>query len=184
MAGGNDYLIQVKGNQPKLLARIKQITQKEEPLDTCSTTEKEKGRIVTRLTNVYANTGGFHEGWIELNRIIEQRRSGKRSGKYFEENHYFISSKKNDEAQYFAGGIRSHWGVENKVHWVKDVLMNEDGSRIKSKEIVSNLSLFRTGVISLFRINNHPSITIALEKFTNRLEKCMDLISKSHICET
>lgn len=176
MGGGNDYLIQVKGNQKRLRDRIIQITQEEQPLNTHQSEEKSRGRSVTRRTRVYTNPGGIDEDWIGLNRIINQTRSGQRGGQDFKEEHYYISSKEKDDGLYFAQGIRSHWGIENKQHWVKDVIMNEDHCRIRSKRIVSNLSLFRSGIISIFRINKEPSITQALEKFTNKIEKCMKLI--------
>lgn len=184
MDGGNDYLIQVKKNQPKLFKRIEELTNEDQPLDTCSTEDLSRGRKVNRYTEVYGNSGGFDKGWIKLERIIKQTRSGKRGKKNFEEIHYYISSKERDDASYFAEGIRSHWGIENRSHWVRDVVMNEDGCRIKSKEIVSNLSLFRSAIISLFRANGHDSITRGIEIFTNKMEMSMELISKKHIYDS
>lgn len=184
MDGGNDYLIQVKKNQPKLYERIEELTNEDQPLDTCSTEDLSRGRKVIRYTEVYENSGGFDEGWIKLERIIKQTRSGKRGKKKFEEIHYFIASKQRDDASYFAEGIRSHWGIENRSHWVRDVVMNEDGCRVKSKEIVSNLSLFRSLIISLFRVNGHDSITRGIELFTNRLDQSMNLISNQHIYDS
>ena len=181
MGGGNDYVIQVKGNQPKLLKRIIEITQEDEPLDAHKTQERSRGRHTTRYTQVFANSGGFDKGWQNLNRIIKVTRSGTRKRKEFKEEHYYISSKTEDHASYFAQGIRSHWGIENKLHWIKDAIMNEDKCRIKSKTIVGNLSLIRSGVISLFRVHNYASITQAIELFNNRLDECISLMNGKHI---
>ena len=179
VGGGNEYVIQVKANQPKLLEGIHQICDIEIPVDTNETIEKNRGRTVKRETKLYVVTKGMDQKWVGLKRIIKMTRSGTRKGKEFKEVHFYISSKNENDASYFAKGIRSHWGIENRLHWVKDKIMNEDNSRIKSPSIASNLSLIRAGVITAFRLNNLPSITQAIEKYTNKIEECLCLIGKN-----
>ncbi len=99
-------------------------------------------------------------------------RWGKRSEKSFKEVHYFISSRKQLSAQNYAKRIREHWWIENKLHWVKDVILYEDNSLVKGKDLSENLSLLRMIVMNLFRINNLQSVKYAIEKFSNKLDKC------------
>ncbi|MDZ8066276.1 MAG: ISAs1 family transposase [Nostoc sp. DedQUE08] len=46
-------------------------------------------------------------------------------------------------AKEFAHGIRGHWGIENRLHWVKDVVLNEDNSTIRMGKAPANLSIMR-----------------------------------------
>lgn len=45
----------------------------------------------------------------------------------------YISSNKSTCANFFHNGVRKHWSIENKLHWVKDVIHNEDNNRIKTQ---------------------------------------------------
>ena len=59
-----------------------------------------------------------------------------------EETRYFISSLPND-ATLFAGAARSHWGVENSLHWCLDIAFREDESRVRKDHAATNLSIIR-----------------------------------------
>jgi predicted transposase YbfD/YdcC len=65
------------------------------------------------------------------------------SGKVSTERRYFISSHDGTSAQLIGDGVRSHWGVENGLHWCLDVAMNEDGSRIRMDNGAENFSRLR-----------------------------------------
>ncbi len=71
---------------------------------------------------------------------------------------YYISSVVN-EAQTFAEIIKGHWGIENQYHWVKDVIFNEDKSRIRNFQAATNFSTLKSLVINLFRSWGFVSIT-------------------------
>jgi len=107
--------------------------------------------------------------------------SGKRGTKVYNQDRYYITSLTDRKAQYYARGIRSHWHIENKLHWVKDVILNEDKSGIKSGLLAANLSLVKSAIIALIKINNYQSIKKALEMFANRPEKSYLLLENNHI---
>jgi predicted transposase YbfD/YdcC len=67
--------------------------------------------------------------WLGLKSIVRVERFGTRAGKAYEETVYYISSV-TLEASDFAKGIRGHWGVENRLHWVKDVVFDEDQAQM------------------------------------------------------
>lgn len=49
------------------------------------------------------------------------------------ETRYFISSLE-ENAEKFANSVRSHWGIENSLHWILDVALNEDDCRIREDD--------------------------------------------------
>ena len=55
----------------------------------------------------------------------------------------------------FAQAVRSHWGIENSLHWVLDVTFDEDQSRTRNRHMANNLSWLRRFAISLLK--RHPS---------------------------
>lgn len=182
MDGGNDYVIQVKENQKLLCRGIEQTIQNDEMIDECNKEEKNRGRLEKRRVRIYAFDERYISNeWKNVNRIIEVVNEGVRDQKEYYEKHYYISSLKDNEAVVFAKGIRQHWSIENKLHWVKDVIQNEDDCLIKEKPIVANLSLIKSVTISLFKIHGYKSIKKALERFRNRVPDCIGLIEKINI---
>jgi predicted transposase YbfD/YdcC len=67
---------------------------------------------------------------------------------------YYLSTHENDAA-FVAEAIRSHWEVENKAHWVLDVIMREDDSRIRKGHAAENMAIFRRLCLNLARL--HPT---------------------------
>ncbi len=65
------------------------------------------------------------------------------------ENRYFISTLPYKEVQRIANSIRSHWQIENNLHWVLDVVFREDESRIRDERTAQNFSWFRKMALSL-----------------------------------
>ena len=55
----------------------------------------------------------------------------------------------------FADAVRSHWGIENSLHWVLDVTFGEDQSRTRDRRLANNLALLRRFAIGLLK--RHPS---------------------------
>ena len=99
--------------------------------------------------------------WVGLKRIVQVERLGTRAGKPYEETVYYISSI-TLEASDFAQGIRGHWGVENRLHWVKDVVFDEDKAQMVDGYASANFSILRSFVINLFRHNGFDSLTRAI----------------------
>ena len=95
--------------------------------------------------------GRRHELWVVLTKsFIKVERMGFRGDKEYSQTLYYISSKKLT-AEIFAQKIQEHWLIENQVHWVKDVIFNEDKSRIKNKEVAGKLSLLVTLILNVYR---------------------------------
>ncbi len=103
------------------------------PEETDYQVNKGHGRIEKRRVSICKAKGNYPD-WPALNTII--RVECERQTKYKLENsiRYYISNL-SDSAIKFAERIRGYWGVENKVHYVRDVTQGEDKSRIRTKPL-------------------------------------------------
>jgi hypothetical protein len=121
---------------------------------------------------------GACPAWDDVRRFIRVERETVTKIKTRTETAYYISNCKVNKAQFFAQHIRGHWGIENRLHWVKDVIMNEDGSGIKGKSAAETISLLRNIVINLYRGNGFDSIKYAIEDHANNIHKLFALLLK------
>ena len=178
---GNDYCIQVKGNQPKLYKQLQENVNKNEPIDNFFKKEKNRGREENRLVEIYDDLSGIDKKWVGLQRIVHVHRYGYRPDKKkddgrYNEHHFYILSKPINDAKVVFEGIRGHWFIENKLHYVKDFVQNEDNSRIFKGMTIDNLSILKNIVINLFKLNGYKSITNANRRFANKIHKMMNII--------
>jgi predicted transposase YbfD/YdcC len=105
--------------------------------------------------------------WTNLNSFIVIEKSvtqkGKRNKKQAREliTTQSISYQISDvelSAKEFAKGIRGHWGIENRIHWVKDVNFKEDDNKIKDDSGAVNMAVFTTISLNYLRQNISDSI--------------------------
>ena len=80
--------------------------------------------------------------------MIQVERIGIRSGKQYLQTNYYISSVLL-KATTFAKGIRQHWGIENRLHWVKDVIAGVDAAPFTNSNTATNWSIIRNIAINL-----------------------------------
>jgi predicted transposase YbfD/YdcC len=164
-----DYLLALKNNQKSLEKKVKDEFAKcsgkgSKPfkLETITKENRGHGRIEKRTCKVISAKDGkvlavnpFNK-WPDLNSIIEvnSMRTNIKSGEYSEEKRYYISSRKAG-AEYFINAIRSHWEVENKLHWVLDVIFKEDECRSRAGFSGENFAMLRQFALNL--IKQEPS---------------------------
>lgn len=182
MDSGNDYVIQLKGNQKTLLEATVQYEQNHCPIDSYESTEMNRGRKENRQYKLYHVSGPEFQKWKNLNAVVIVNHTGIRKEKIYTQKRYYITSRKDHEAKFLAEGIRSHWFIENKLHWVKDCILNEDKSLVKGKGLAKNLSMLRTLAFNIFKLNKKNSIKKAIEKYTNRMNDCLELMQINQIC--
>jgi len=172
----NDYVVKVKRNQPNLLKVLKDTVENSEPSDTFKSVEKNRGRMEHREVSVFNPLPGIPDGWPGLNRIIYVQRHFKTPKKLHQSKSYYISSVKSDDAEYFADGIRGHWHIENRLHYVKDVIMGEDTSGIKNVNAAANLSVFRNMAVNIVRGNGFDSVKNASLYFAGNIKKLLKIM--------
>ena len=114
------------------------------------------GRTTTRHTKIYPIPPQLLPLWAGAKHIIVVRRygtrwEGKKSRRHlvnFDEVHYYLSSL-DWSAWQFADAIRGHWLIENRLHWVKDVTLNEDNDIRRGGNAPANWAMVRQFLVSL-----------------------------------
>jgi predicted transposase YbfD/YdcC len=162
-AGGGDYLLTVKGNQPQLRDEIETCFVRAFDRDMAGvdhdryeTEETGHGRREKRVyTLIYEPEGVDREGaWIDLRVIGQCYRERTEGGKTANEMHYFIGSRRLTARRYGVA-LRGHWRIENNLHWQLDVTFGEDASREQGRIGAQNLAGLRRLALSLLK--QHPS---------------------------
>jgi predicted transposase YbfD/YdcC len=162
VAGGGDYVLVVKGNQEHLLEDIQATVSR--ALDgelrpgavrTSTTCEANHGRREERSCVVIGDVAGIRDRkrWPGLNAVGMCRRDRTVNGQTTTEVVYFIGSRRMSARRY-AQALRSHWGIENNLHWQLDVSFHEDASRIENRHGAANFALLRKLALALLK--RHP----------------------------
>ena len=156
---GADYLLQVKGNQPTLEADI------DAAFDAAFAADFEgvehdlwvnelhgHGRREEQVCLVLYDLEGLstRQEWADLEAIVRVARTRREGGKETFEVAHYISSRRGS-AEELGSATRGHWGIENGLHWVLDVVFREDDCRLKDRTAGENLGLLRRVAASLLR---------------------------------
>ena len=163
VADGADYVLALKGNQETLHDAV--IDDLEEQIETNfanvtarrhTTTETGHGREETRIyvqLPAPKSLPGF-ERWAGLATIGIAILICLRDGKETTQVRYFISSLGLGVKQ-FARAVRSHWSIENSLHWSLDVTYREDHLRIRHRQLRENFAWLNRFTLSLLK--QHPA---------------------------
>jgi len=170
IATNNDYIFQVKANQKNLYKELKIIAETEQPLSCDVELDVSHGRKILRKVSVFERTGNKINNWEKFKSFIKVERSGERENKLYEEVAYYISSCQKN-AQEFAEKIRGYWTIENQLHWVKDVVLEEDTNGISDFQPATNLSILKTIGMNLLRSLGFLSITEGQRWLASRWER-------------
>lgn len=155
----SDYCIAVKENQHRLYEGIKEsfrVPLQTKEVETYETLEKSHGRTEKRkytlLTDQeyldYLNPGG---DWKNLKGIGQVESKRTINGVTSQEKRYYILSI--NQVKQFAEATRNHWGIENKLHWVLDVIFREDQSRVRTGQADQNFCILRHMALNLIKQN-------------------------------
>jgi len=150
-----DYILAVKGNQEQLYQDIEDEFRFSKNISFDLTEGVEHGRIETRKCSIITDFQFIAKNnkWEKLKTIIriESTREFKNSEKPTEQaTRYYISSLK-AEPKDFQKAIRSHWGIENKLHWTLDVAFSEDASRKRKNNASQNFSILNKIALNLLK---------------------------------
>jgi predicted transposase YbfD/YdcC len=179
------YLMVVKKNQPDLYRAIDLVFQLPPPplvehhLDQVTTGDKGHGRLETRTLERTCALNGYLD-WPEVGQVL--RRTCQRvmltTGQVSEEVTYGVTSLgwQEADAALVEALWRGHWGIENKVHYVRDVTFGEDASRIHVGQAPQALAALRNGLLTLLRSTGVTNIADAVRSYAASLPETFVLL--------
>jgi predicted transposase YbfD/YdcC len=157
---GADYVLALKGNQGTLLDDVVGFFADPGLAGECSVhaeTDAGHGRIEERVCRTSGGTdwlGRCHPGWTSLNTIaaVTATRVDKKTGAASSQTRYYIASLPPDPARLLKA-VRSHWAIENNLHWQLDVTFDEDCCRMRKDHAANNFAAIRRIALNMLRKN-------------------------------
>jgi predicted transposase YbfD/YdcC len=174
VAGGGTYCLAVKGNQPTLHQGLVNFFQEHladdfarTPVRRHQTEEQGHGREETRYYFICPVPKHLPDAarWAGLKAIGMTINNTQRGGKDCNEVHYYLLSK-HVAARRFAEAVRSHWGIENHLHWQLDVTFQEDQCRLRQGHADANFSSLRRTALSLLKHESTAKVGIKNKRLT------------------
>jgi predicted transposase YbfD/YdcC len=158
---GAHFLLTAKANQPSLLAELRDLPWAQVPVAD-RTSDTGHGRAESRtvkLTEIAAGIG-FPHARTALQITRRTRRTGRR---WHTETVYAVTDLTTRQASpaEFADALRAHWGIENRLHWIRDVTFTEDLSQIRTGNGPAVMATLRNLAISLHRLAGATNIAAA-----------------------
>jgi predicted transposase YbfD/YdcC len=154
---GGDYLLAVKGNQPTLhqamVRHFEGIGRFYNRFDVAETYDHAHGRDETRRIDIGHAIEEIESAgrWPKLASLIHIESIRTVKGVTSTEHRYYISSRRNLSAKQALAAVRSHWGIENELHWVLDVAFREDDCRLRAGNAAANFSAVRQLALGLLK---------------------------------
>lgn len=155
---GNHYVVAIKKNSKKLYSLIESATARlTKCYDYHKTEEKNRGRREIRITHAFEASKEIKECIPHIKTVVRIKRLRTNKKKTSEEIIYYACDV-GYNAKKFSKGIRGHWTIENNLHWVKDVVMNEDKSLMGNISIAPIISILKSHIIGLAYVNTKSVI--------------------------
>lgn len=160
--GGGDYVLALKDNHPLLHQDVKLLFDDLEAsrfraydYDTDRTVDKDHGRLETRQCWTIADPAVLHglrgtQEWDQLRSVVRVRAKRVIGNTETVDDRYYLSSLQG-EAEQMLAAIRSHWQIENSLHWVLDIAFREDDSRVRKDHGAQNLATLRHIALNLLK---------------------------------
>ncbi len=171
---GNDVIVQVKGNQKTLLNDCQTIAATARPDEVYQEPlTKTRNRMESRQVEIFISPSlTDEEQWTLVQVMVKVQRfrqlldTKTNTWNNSDETSFYVSTIILS-AQEFCQAIRNHWGIENRNHYVRDVSMGEDKSRIRTNPHI--FAKLRSFALNIMRKNNVENVSLEL------FENCMNL---------
>jgi predicted transposase YbfD/YdcC len=162
VGGGGDYVLALKDNHPLLHEDVQLLFDDLEAsrfraydYDTDRTVDKDHGRLETRECWTIADPAVLRalrgaKEWEQLRSVVRVRAKRVIGDTETVDDRYFLSSLEG-EAEQMLAAVRSHWQIENSLHWVLDIAFREDDSRVRKDHGAQNLATLRHIALNLLK---------------------------------
>jgi predicted transposase YbfD/YdcC len=171
--GKADYILMVKDNQKELKTQVEKMFRLEKDCKKDETTDAGHGRVETRMCETIGNLTFMDdkEQWPSLKSVVRvtSQRYMKQTGATSIESRYYITSLGADPVK-LNHAIRSHWRVENNLHWMLDVIFNEDKLLKKKDNSAINFNIVLKVALSLLEKES----SLKVSKKRKRLNAALD----------
>jgi predicted transposase YbfD/YdcC len=156
---GADYILALKGNQGTLRDDVdlfareqKAVAFKNASVSQDTTVDGDHGRIETRTVTVFHEIGWLQQNhqWPGLKSVVMVESKREADGKVETETRFYITSLVL-LANALGPMIRSHWMVENGLHWVLDMVFRDDECRVRTDNAPFNLALVKHTALNVLR---------------------------------
>ena len=172
---GGDYLLALKANRPATRDDVARFFA-DPPADMIGpvheTVDNDHGRLEQRRHVVchdvdwlfcerrYPGEPGFPH--LAMIAMVDSRT--ERGGKVERQRRYYLSSAKLN-ARTFAAAVRAHWGIENRLHWVLDVVFHDDLARLRTANGPQNMAVIKHMAMNMVRaVNDKHSLKVRRKK--------------------
>ena len=174
---GAHYVITVKGNQPSLHAQLAALPWRDVPV-AYDQRQRGHGRRERRILKVAAVARGL--AFPHAAQAIQIVRRRKVKGKWSRETCYAVTSLSATQASpgQFAAIIRGHWGIEDRLHWVRDFDFDEDRSQVRTAAGPQIMASLRNLAITILRLTGATCIAAALRYHARRPARPLRTIMK------
>ena len=169
---GADYVMTVKANMPTLYMQLKKLPWAAVP--SVSAVSTGHGRRARRTIKAL-----LAPAWIEFDgaaQVAQLRRTVTKNGKKTVEVVYLITSDRDADPATLAAWVRSHWEIENRLHWVTDVTYLEDKSLVRTGNAPRVMASLRSLAISLLRLDGHTNIAAANRHHARDPQRTLQLL--------
>lgn len=158
-----DYVLAVKGNQGGLDEQVRENFEKvgvQDDAQVVKKTQKDHGRLEQRTYTVCPVadylTPDLIAKWSHLKTMVmvdnhTEFVNGRKAGQIRSERRFFITSLGMEDQEKMVNAIRSHWGIENSVHWILDVAFREDHNRTRQRNAAINQAVVRHFALNLLK---------------------------------
>lgn len=174
VGAGADYVLAVKENQGMLYERIRRALDAVDTFpqfyqdcrDEHREIDKDHGRIETRrclASGILADLQFEPELWPYLRSVMMVEAMREIGDTVTTERRYYVSSLAPDAAR-LANAVRSHWRIENSMHWVLDMAFGEDHCRVRLNNAAQNFAILRRIALNLLKRDTKTRVGIKIRR--------------------
>ncbi len=171
-----DYLIALKAHQKTLYRKVQELHEQGQGQDQVTTLDTSHGREAYPRVSVYPAPPETQSQWAGLTSVLWVERWGVRKSKPYTEQMAYISSLSLSAAD-LSQRIQAHWRIENRLHWVQDVLFEEDYARPGGNAPI-NWAILNCWLLDLVRPLGCRTVPEGLRRLANQVDLVWTILTQ------